>query len=615
VPTSRATRVTSAANERSWSTIVLIVFFNSRISPLTSTVIFFDRSPGRHRGRHVRDVAHLRGQVARHRIDALGQVLPRAGHTLHVGLAAETSFGADLARHAGHFGSERRELVDHRIDGVLQLQDLALDVDRDLLRQVAARHGLRHVGDVAHLSGQVARHRVDALGQILPRSRHTLHVGLPAQPAVGADLARDARHFGGERAQLVDHRVDGVLQLQDLALHVDRDLLREVAAGDRLGHVGDVAHLAGQVARHRVHAVRQVLPRSGDALDVGLPAENPLGTHFARHARHFRGERRELVDHRIDRVLQFQDLALDVHRDLLRKIAVRHGLRHVGDVAHLTRQVAGHEVHAVGQVLPRARHAFDAGLATQLALGPHLARHPRHFGRKRAELVDHRVDRVLQLEKFALDVDRDLLRQVARRDRGRHVGDVAHLCGQVACHRVHAVGQVFPRAGHAFDLRLAAELAFGADLARHARHLGGKRSELVHHLVDGLRGAQELALQRFAVDFERHRLRQIALRNGADHARRFTGGMHEVVDQLIDRVDRIAPEPGHVAERAALAELAFLADDALKRSSSCAIRSLRSTTSLNTSDTRPETPDHSSGRRTDVSPRFKAFNAPRMTVI
>ena len=45
VPTSRATRVTSAAKELSWSTIVLTVSFNSSISPLTSTVIFFDRSP------------------------------------------------------------------------------------------------------------------------------------------------------------------------------------------------------------------------------------------------------------------------------------------------------------------------------------------------------------------------------------------------------------------------------------------------------------------------------------------------------------------------------------------------------------------------------------------
>ncbi len=45
VPTSRATRVTSPANELSWSTIVLMVPLSSSTSPLTSTVIFFERSP------------------------------------------------------------------------------------------------------------------------------------------------------------------------------------------------------------------------------------------------------------------------------------------------------------------------------------------------------------------------------------------------------------------------------------------------------------------------------------------------------------------------------------------------------------------------------------------
>jgi hypothetical protein len=45
VPTSRATRVTSAANERSWSTMVLIVSLSSNTSPFTSTVIFLERSP------------------------------------------------------------------------------------------------------------------------------------------------------------------------------------------------------------------------------------------------------------------------------------------------------------------------------------------------------------------------------------------------------------------------------------------------------------------------------------------------------------------------------------------------------------------------------------------
>ena len=45
VPTSRATRVTSPANELSWSTIRLMVSLSSRISPIASTVIFLERSP------------------------------------------------------------------------------------------------------------------------------------------------------------------------------------------------------------------------------------------------------------------------------------------------------------------------------------------------------------------------------------------------------------------------------------------------------------------------------------------------------------------------------------------------------------------------------------------
>ena len=45
LPTSRATRVTSAANEDSWSTMVLMVVLSSRISPRASTSIFLDRSP------------------------------------------------------------------------------------------------------------------------------------------------------------------------------------------------------------------------------------------------------------------------------------------------------------------------------------------------------------------------------------------------------------------------------------------------------------------------------------------------------------------------------------------------------------------------------------------
>ena len=95
---------------------------------------------------------------------------------------------------------------------------------------------------------RLLRHRVDAVGQVLPGAGHAAHVGLPAEPPLGADLARHARHFGGEGVELIDHRVDGFLQLQDLAADVDGDLLGEVAAGDGGRHLGDVAHLRGQVA-------------------------------------------------------------------------------------------------------------------------------------------------------------------------------------------------------------------------------------------------------------------------------------------------------------------------------------------------------------------------------
>ena len=144
--------------------------------------------------------------------------------------------------------------------------------------------------------------------------RDALDVGLAAELALGADFLRDARDLRRERAQRVDHRVDGVLQLVDLAARVDRDLLRQVAVGDGGRHLRDAAHLRGQVAGEDVDVVGQVLPRAGDALDVGLSAELALGADFLRDARDLRRERRELIDHDVDGVLQLEDLAASRRR-------------------------------------------------------------------------------------------------------------------------------------------------------------------------------------------------------------------------------------------------------------------------------------------------------------
>src|SRR4029079_3765584 len=229
------------------------------------------------------------------------------------------------------------QLIDHRVDGGLQLEDLAADVDGDLARHGAAGDGGGDFGDVADLVGQVARHRVDRVGEVLPGAGGAGHDGLAAEAAFGADFLGHAGYFRGERAQLVDHRVDGFLELQDLAADVDRDLAGQVAAGDRDGDLGDVAHLTGQVAGHRVHRVGEVFPDARHVADLGLAAQLAVGADLARDAGHLGGEHAELLDHRVDdgrraEELPFERPALDVEADGLEQVALGDGFERPGDL-------------------------------------------------------------------------------------------------------------------------------------------------------------------------------------------------------------------------------------------------------------------------------------------
>jgi hypothetical protein len=262
-----------------------MVFLSSRISPLTHVHCdLLGQVTGRHGRRHLGNVAHLSREVGAHGVDRIGQVFPGTGHALHIGLAAQFSFGAHFARDPRHLGRKGAQLVHHGVDGVLEFEDFALDVHRDLFGQVTGGHGRRHLGDVAHLRGQVGAHGVDRVGQVLPGAGHALHVGLAAQLAFGAHLARDTRHLGGEGAQLVHHGVDGGLEFQDFALHVYRDFFGQVACRHGFGHLGDVAHLACQVGAHGVDRVGQVFPGTGHALHVSLAAQLAFGAHLSRHA-------------------------------------------------------------------------------------------------------------------------------------------------------------------------------------------------------------------------------------------------------------------------------------------------------------------------------------------
>src|SRR4029453_4940654 len=103
---------------------------------------------------------------------------PHTADVLHVCLATELALGAYLARHAGHLGREGVELVHHRVDGFFELQNLPADVHRDLAREVAARDRGGDVRDVADLTGEVRRHRIDVIGKVLPRASNARHIRL-----------------------------------------------------------------------------------------------------------------------------------------------------------------------------------------------------------------------------------------------------------------------------------------------------------------------------------------------------------------------------------------------------------------------------------------------------
>ena len=247
---------------------------------------------------------------------------------------------------------------------------------------------------------------------------------LAAQLAFGAHFAGDPSHLAGEAVELIHHGVDGVLELQNLAAHIHRNLAGEVAVGHRRGDRRDVTDLAGQITGHQVHAVGEILPGTGHARHIGLTTEAPFGTHLARHPGHLAGEAVELVHHGVDGFLELQHLAAYIGGDLLGEVTVGHGGGHLGDVSNLAGEVAGHGVHGIGQVFPGSRHARYLGLHTELALGAHLAGHPGHLAGEAVELIHHAVDHVLDLEDLALYLHGNLLAQVAGGDGGRNLGDV-----------------------------------------------------------------------------------------------------------------------------------------------------------------------------------------------
>ena len=174
-------------------------------------------------------------------------------------------------------------------------------------------------------------------------------VGL--EPVLLVVLARRCR-------KVDDHFVDVVFERRDFALRFHRDRPRQIAFGHGRRHFGDRAHLSRQIRRQLIHVVRQIAPDTGRARHARLAAQLAFDTDFARHRGHLIGERRQRVDHSVDRVGQFGDFALGFENQLALQIAVRHRRHHFRDAAHLRGEVGRHEVDVVGQIFPGAGDAF-----------------------------------------------------------------------------------------------------------------------------------------------------------------------------------------------------------------------------------------------------------------
>ncbi len=64
-----------------------------------------------------------------------------------------------------------------------------------------------------------------------------------------------------------------------------------------------------------------------------------------------------------------------------------------------------------------------------------------------------------------------------------------------------------------------------------------------------------------AVGLERHLLREVAVGDRAEHAAGFRHRKDEIVDQLVDRLDALAPIALHAVDARTLGNRSFAADD------------------------------------------------------
>ena len=154
-----------------------------------------------------------------------------------------------------------------------------------------------------------------------------------------------------------------------------------------------------------------------------------------------------MVHHGVHRVLEFQNLPMNLNRNFLGEVALGHRRRHVGDVSHLVGEVVGHQVDVVGEVFPDSGDPFDSGLTSQLTLSAHFPRYSRYLVGEGVQLSHHPVadlgrSQELPPERPAFLVGQNALGKIPFGHRTDNPGDLLSRPGQVGdqlVYRLHAL--------------------------------------------------------------------------------------------------------------------------------------------------------------------------------
>src|SRR6202035_5279415 len=103
-----------------------------------------------------------------------------------------------------------------------------------------------------------------------------------------------------------------------------------------------------------------------------------------------------------------------------------------------------------------------------------------------SEVIDHRVDVILQLSYFTASFHLNRTSQVALRNCSGYLRDSTDLVGKVVREQVHVAGEVLPGTGGARDVCLSTEPTFDAHFSSNGGYLVSEGGQSIRHVVDSI---------------------------------------------------------------------------------------------------------------------------------